>query len=182
MQLAELRARIAPLFGMTDDNLRLRQQSLYREPALRSEGMTGRGTELRDRAHTATAVTSALLVLTGLLGKTRETIGRAVVEMWLAPPVTKTGNPLERCELAGAALGLLLQRADIRKRLSDVELNHDVPQLLLRFDRGSEVVYAPYAPEEWKRRVEDIKREGKMTRVSHIPVAALDKVAELIEA
>lgn len=185
MQLAQLRAEIAPLFGMTEDNLRVRQQSLYREPALRKLGMTGRGTELRDRALTATAASSALLMLTAMLGMTRETIGPAVVRLWEAPPVTRSGNPVERCALLGAALTLLLQRPDVRSRLADiaVELNHDVPDLTLVWNRGSRVTFAPFdGPRAWRRRILEIAETGRLDRVSRLPRTTFDKVAALIAA
>jgi hypothetical protein len=183
MQLAQLRAEIAPLFGMSDDTLRIRQQSLYREPALREVGMTGRRTELRDRALTATAATSALLVLTAMLGKTRETtIGPAVVRLWKARCVTPTGNPLERCETLGALLTLLLQGADVRARLSYFELDQDIPHFTFVFNRGSRLVYAPFTPDQWKRQFDAAFAAGELAHISRLPTATLDKVAALIAA
>ncbi len=209
MQLAQLRAEIAPLFGVSDDVLRVRQQMLYREPELRKLGMTGRRTALRDRALVATAASSALLIVAAMLGKNRETIGSAVVSMWRARCVTPTGNPLEECRTVGALLTLLLQRADVRGRLVFFELDHDIPHLSLVFgdhaimvsDRPlsvgewqrridsaveagtlSRTFYAPYRPEVWKRRVDAAFAAGEVAHISRLPAGTLDKVAALIAA
>lgn len=177
MQIAELGSEIAKVFDLTPDAWRVRQQMLQRAGALK--GWRGGGEE----ALLATASASAMLVLMGMIGKnaTLTTIAPAVVRMWEAAPVTRSGNPLEKCDSAGAVLTLLLQRADVRSRLAYVELDHDVPELAVVLDRGSRASWAPYTPKEWRRRVADLAEAGLLMRVSRLPRATFDKVAALIE-
>jgi hypothetical protein len=205
MQLAGVRAEIASASGIRDDTLRVRQQMLYRVPKFRAAGMTGR-TGVGDSGLRATPSASALLVLTAMLGYSRDKIVPAVVQMWEARCVTPTGNPIEKCKTLGAALTLLLERADVRGRLIYFELDRDIPQFSFvfgpsdilhewlpsdewqhRIERGvaagelSRTFYAPYSPIEWKRRVDHAFRAGKMAHISRLPTATLDKVAALIE-
>lgn len=207
MQLAQLRAEIAPLFGVSDDLLRIRQQSLYREPPLRKLGMTGRGTELRDRANTATIASGALLLLAAMFGGTKESIGPTVAKLWQSRLVTKTGNPLENCKTAGTLLTLLLKRADIRDRLLFCEIDRGVPHLTFAFGPAAWLVsdkpltatewqqriddavkvgelsrtfYAPYTPKQWERRMAQALERGEMAFVYRLPATTLHKVAALI--
>jgi hypothetical protein len=130
----------------------------------------------------ATCSATGLVILGAILGKRREAVGPAEIRLWQAPCVTPTGNPLERCKTLGALLTLLLRRADVRSRLSYFELDHDIPHFALVFSGGSRLVYAPFKPDRWKRRVDAAFAAGEMAHISRLPAATLDKIATLIEA
>jgi hypothetical protein len=180
-RISEVRREVAPLVGMSEDNLRVRTDQLYRQPALRAV-LPGRRAASSDREGLlATAGATALVLLTGMLGYSRERIGPAVVRLWEANWVTEPGGPLKHCKTLGAALTLMLQHSDVRSRLHYFELDHDIPHFLFEFDRGSQLFYAPYRPDEWKRRIDGALAAGEMAHISRLPVTTLDKIAALIE-
>jgi hypothetical protein len=180
MRLAEMRSKVAPLLGTSDDNLRIRQQELYKQPQLRNVRPGRRAAGSDTEGLRATAASSALVLLTAVLGYSKDKIGRAVVRFWEAPVVTRTGNPLEECKISGALLTLLLERADIRGELAYFEIDHDIPHIAFVFNLGSRLVYAPYKPREWERRVKEAEKQGEVAHLTRLPVATLHKVADLI--
>lgn len=179
MRISEVRRELAPLVNMTEDNLRVRTDALYKQSQLHAI-LPGRRAVGSDREGLlATAGATALVTLTAMLGKTRETIGPEVVRLWEA--TCATGNPLEKCETAGALLITLLKDSRVRRRLKYFEVDHDIPHLAFEFKRGLRLVYSPYAPGEWQRRMDDAEARGDLAHISRLPTATLDKVARLIE-
>ena len=178
MQISELRRELAPLCLMAEGTLRNLQQELYGVPELRAAGLKGRAGDVGDRGLLATTSSSALLLLTAMLGKDRNTIGERVLRLWKARSMTLPGHALDRCKALGPLLTLLLTRADIRARVDFLEVNHAVPDFLVMFKDGARLFYAPYkTPAQWKRRIDAIPT---LSSKSTLPAAALDKIAALI--
>jgi hypothetical protein len=181
MRISEIRREVAPLVGMTPDNLRVRTDAIYRQRSLRAILPGRRATGSDREGLRATAGASALVVLTAMLGGTRETIGPAVARLWEAELVSRTGNPLEKCEIAGALLTLLLESSDVRSQLVFFEADHVIPHLAFECHDSSRIVYAPYTPVQWKERVDGAFARGEMAHITRLPVSTLHKVARLIE-
>lgn len=160
MQISGLRREIAPVFEMTPESFRQLQR---RVPDLMPDKL-------------ATNASSALLILVGMLGGDRETIGDRAARMWRARCV-RPFDDVPSPRTLGLALTLLLQRAELRADLDYLELNHDIPDFLLMFKNQSRLFYAPYSAANWQRRVDTVTT---LTRTSKLRVTTLDKVAALI--
>jgi hypothetical protein len=182
MQMSELRREVAPLVGLTDGTLRILQQGLYGVAEFQAAGLKGRAGDVGDRGLLVTNSSSALVILAGMLGKDRETIGARVLQLWQAQSISRTGNPLERCKTLGAALTRFLARADVREHLDYIELDRDIPDMTVVLDKGSRVVFSPLKPKQWTRRMEAMFARGTVTDVRRLPRTTFDKVAALIAA
>ena len=180
MRLAQLRSKIAPLLSITDDNLRVRQQMLYQQPTLRAV-LPGRAAAGDREGLLATAGATGLVLLAAMLGKTRDSIGPAVVQLWEAPCVS-TGKVrvMADIKLCGAGLMLLLQNAELRSRLDCLELNQDTPELVFIWSDGRRSIFAPFTPKEWRRRVAEVKKTG-LSHIVRLPANSVDKIADLLK-
>ena len=183
MQISEVRREIASNFGMTEGSLRNLQQGLYGVAEFQATGLKGRAGDIGDRGLLATNSSSALLILAGMCGKDRETIGARVLELWKARPISRTGNLLERNSTLGACLTMILARAAVREHVNYIELDRDIPDMTVVLDRGgSRVVFSPLKPKQWSQRMEAIFARGTVSDVRRLPRTAFDKVAALISA
>lgn len=178
MQIAQVRAKIAPLLGMTDGALRIRQQELQRSGSLKR--WRGGG----ENALVATASSGAMLVLIGMVGKTsatKNTIAPVVLHLWEARCMTPGEHPASGCALLGAALTALIAHEKLCERLDRVELNHDIPDVALIWRDGARTsTFAPYSSRDWHRRVLGVTESGRLDRVSRLPAATFAKIAALI--
>jgi hypothetical protein len=183
MQISELRRELAPLCLMTEQSLRHLQTGLYGVAEFRATGLKGRAGDIGNRGLLATNSSSALVILAGMCGKDRETIGARVLKLWEARPISRTGNLLERNRTLGACLTMILARADVREHVNYIELDRDVPDMTVVLDKGgSRVVFSPLKPKQWTRRMEAIFARGTVSDVRRLPRTAFDKVAALIAA
>lgn len=181
MQLSEMCAQIAPWFDTTPQGLRVRQQELYKVPKLRAAGMTGRK-GLTKEALVATIPTTALLVLTAMLGHNKDKIAPAVTRMWGARCTTPGAHPLNGCETFGAALIALLERKQLRARLDtiDIMIKYEVASLWWR-DYPEPSRFHPHNRKEWEHLQRNARMDDNPVRINRVPAATLDKVAALIE-
>ena len=124
---------------------------------------------------------TALVTLNSMLGYDRADIRPMARALWAAPPVTRNGDPLERCASLGAALTLILERPDVRSRLDYVEVDTAVPEVSLIWDLGSRLTFAPFAtPRLYRRQVAKVADKLGYGR-RQLPVSSLDKIAALME-
>jgi hypothetical protein len=180
MQVAEIRRKaIAPMFDLSDEYLRKQQDELLRQPSLR-QYFPGRRAAGSDREGLlATASATALLVLTAMTGKSRETVGGEVVRLWEAPLVD-AGRVrwASRLEICGAGLMLLLSDAKVRSRLEALALNQDIPEVVFVWDDGRRTTFAPFEPKEWRRHKD--ANEAKPQHIVQLPGKSVAKIAALI--
>jgi hypothetical protein len=181
MQLSEIREGIAPLFLTTNQAMHQRQKELYREPLLRAEGLVGhRG---RDSGPPATYKTTAILVIAGLLGQNRFTIGRRTTRLWTAR-YERIGAP---CPITGAttlggALAAILSQPKLCGKLDYIELAHEYEAVSLVWRKGLPSLFHPHSAAEWqRRRQEAIDHGGEFTHITKLPGGSMRKIAILLD-
>lgn len=187
MPFADFRGEAAVSLGQTDGTLKAYQQAMQRNPELRGIGMRQNTGQTKRRRGPpppwdVTYISSALLVLAAMCGQDRDTIDQRVLALWHSPPVSRTGNPLEKCESLGVCLTLILRRADIRARLGYCQLDRTVPEFMFVFDRGSQLIFAPFAStHEYRQRVIELAGTEPLAKIFRLPAISLTKVSALVE-
>lgn len=169
LQVAKMRSEIAPIFGVTPDSLRIKQQALYREASLQTY-LPGQRAGKREGLR-ATAGATGLLVLCAMTSKNVAETGAEVVGKWEAPLADTGGVPaMKGLKLCGAGIILLLEHAQLRSHLDYLEVAQDVPEVAFVWKDGRRTVFAPPLPDA-----------VEMTRFTRLPGKSLDKIAALIE-
>ena len=180
MQVSEMRSKIASIVRTTDDNLRMKQQRLYRQPSLR-DVLPGRHAAGSDREGLlATPAATALVMLTAMTSGHREMIGPTVVSIWGAPLVANVGKPVPVIKLAGAALTALLLQDKFRSRLDWLELDQNVPEISFVWRNGRRTIFAPFTPDERDRRVAEVSEAG-LSHAVKLPSVSVEKIAGLLK-
>lgn len=124
---------------------------------------------------------TALVTLNAMLGYDRDDIRPMARQLWAAPPMTRHGHPLERCANLCAAMMLILERDDVRARLDFVELDPAVPEVVLVWDHGSRVTFAPFVtPRAYRQRVAHVADKLGFRRC-RLPATSLDEIAAMLE-
>lgn len=183
-RVSAVRRIVAPVFTMTEDNLRVRTDQLYRQPEL-STVLPGRRAGGGDREGLrATAAATSLVILTAMLGKSRERIGPAVVRLWLA----KCAEAGKRCVVTGAtslgqALTALVEHPEMRAELDRIDLMFEFEVVSLHWRDGSAPSrFHPHAAKEWnkvQRRARALDDSAILIR--RLPGPTLQRIAALID-
>lgn len=155
MQLAEFRGQAAPVLGLSDGTIRLRQQELYRIPELREGGMKGRTYSHTDADLAATPANTGMLLLCGILPGPLHTIGERTARMWFAGQVSPhTGCAVTGAATLGQAIEWLLASPDHAAVLAAFEFVEKLDEVTLRWRAGGlPSIFAPYTPREYRHRV-----------------------------
>ena len=184
LRISDVRKIVAPAFHMSEDNLRVRTDQLYRQPVL-GKILPGRRGGGGDREGLrATSAASALVLVTAMLGKRRETIGPAVMRMWLA----KYAGDGRRCAVTGATtfgqvLIALLDRPELRPRLDSVDLMIEFDIVSVHWHDAPPSRFHPHSPKEWRKVQERARaRDDGAIRITQLPGPTLEKIAQLIAA
>jgi hypothetical protein len=171
VRIPELRREIAESFHMTEQSLRQLQTQV--------PGLTGRHGE----GLSATVEASALLVLTAMLGRDRNTIGERVMALWAAAPVKQEPNPLRSCKTLGEALTALFAQSRARVALDEVVVDRDFPYVMLRWRTPvARAVYAPYSRRQYALKMDEREARGASDVWRVLRRTSFDKVANLIGA
>jgi hypothetical protein len=187
MQLTDVRATVANLGRTTPEALHARQKELYREPALRADGLVGhRG---RDSGPPATAKTTGMLVIAAMLGDNRFTIGRRVTRLWLAQ-FEKPGFPcpVTQQNTLGGAVAVILERPDLCVKLDYIEIAHEYEAVSLAWRawgrrRRPPSVFHPHDPAEWEQRRQEARTHGdELTHLTRLPGISMLKISNLLVA
>jgi hypothetical protein len=157
MQLAEFRGQAAPVLGLSDGTIRLRQQELYRIPELREGGMKGRAYAHTDSDLAATPTNTGMLLLVGILPGPLRTIGERTARMWFAPAVAPSaGCPVTGAVTLGQALEWLLASPEHAAALDELVLVAKLDEVTLRWcDKLKTLpsIFAANPGREYRRRV-----------------------------
>lgn len=181
-RVSDVRRVVAPIFTMSEDNLRVRTDQLYRQPELRPI-LPGRRAGGGDREGLrATAAATALVIVAAMLGQSREKIGPAVVRLWLAKYAGDGCCTVTGTTTFGQALTALIEHPETRTRLDTIDLMTEFEVVSLHWQDGSPPSrFHPHAPKEWAR----IQRRARALddsaiHITRLPGPTLQKIAALI--
>lgn len=177
MQLTEFRHQISPLFGLSSEGMRAKQQGLYRDPVLYAQ------MPRRDKdGQRATAGAAGLMMLSGMIGVHPNDIAPVVRQLWEAPCISTGDVPVMKgIQLCGAGLILLLEHAALRRHLARIDVSEDVPYVEFVWKDGRLTTFAPFdSGRAYRRRVLEVVQAG-MTNVAQLSGGAVGKIAALIK-
>jgi hypothetical protein len=166
MQISEVRCVIAPEVKLTEEGLRKLQDPVWRQAA---------------PGPLATASSSALLILAGMLGGDRLTIGDRVLRLWGAEHQFTGPCPVTKATTLGAAIAAVLEEPRIRGRLQWLQIDPTNEAATLEWNGGRRSVFHPHDPAEWRRRVANLRSRTGAIPIKRLPGGSFDKIAAKYE-
>lgn len=182
MHLAEFRRRVAPLFRTTDAALRNYQAELCITETLKPLGMVAGTPGAFGFVTPATPTTAGLLILAGMIGTKRFTVGQRVARLWTA----RCGDPGGECAVTGAdtfgkAIVAMFTLPELAEQLDALEIVKEYAAGLLGWRDGRRSTFHALDQKEWDTRAE-MMRIGAVTTVAMLPGPSFLNIVRMMDA